>query len=177
MLLVLLSSKNLLLSAEMAEFILGSCSHIELTQKLRLGAWDILELPLLADCTDSWQNLKTQPWAPTPREDRHLSHWLTVESRGGGAERRRKTTKRSTHDKSALRTSNPTHAQNHWRQLAAVAPSCCLSLISFNTWNIVFNHAGPEDVTKQHFCKILWSKLRPRRSFKDRGTSDRNRQS
>ena len=23
----------------------------------------------------------------------------------------------------------------------------------------LFNHAGPQDVTKQHFCKILWRKL------------------
>ena len=37
------------------------------------------------DCTDGWQNLTTQPWAPTPpRKNRHPSHWYTVESRGWG---------------------------------------------------------------------------------------------
>ena len=56
----------------------------------RLGAWDILELPLLAASS----KMETAPmggktWQPShepprPREDRHPSHWYTVESRGWG---------------------------------------------------------------------------------------------
>ena len=34
--------------------------------------------------------------------------------------------------------------------------ACTVALTaSVITYNIVFNHAGPKDVTKQHFCKIL----------------------
>ena len=58
----------------------------------RLGAQDILELPLLAASskmeTDRWlakpDNPATSPHAPEKKKNRHPSHWYTVESRGWG---------------------------------------------------------------------------------------------
>ena len=51
------------------------------------------------------------------------------------------------------------------------------SLLLLLLLRISYYFIGPNDVTKQHFCEILWRKLCLRGSFKDRGTLDRNRQS
>lgn len=52
------------------------------------------------------------------------------------------------------------------------AVSNCMQLTAtVITQNVVFNNAGPEELTKQHFCKILGRKPCLQGSFKDRGTS------
>jgi len=49
--------------------------------------------------------------------------------------------------------------------------NCMLLTATVITLNVVFNNAGPKELTKQHFCNILGRKPRLQGSFKDWGTS------
>ena len=127
----------------------GTFSHLNTE---RLGAWDILGLPLLAaSVTMEIAPMAGKTWASMPWQDRHLSHWYTVESRVWGREGTM-TTKHSTCNAATSATLinkcySPKHVEfhtqasiskpptNNWPQSFLVVYLVKLHLISFANSN------------------------------------------
>ena len=61
----------------------------------RLGAWGILELSTIGDCTDGWQNPAMSPHTPNKTGTRHTDTQWRAEG-GQGKEPKKESAKHST---------------------------------------------------------------------------------